>query len=147
MEQKARWAAKAAKYSEWAAKAQAQADALHASGEKYRGDVAFFTQPGRIVERDRHHARMQRAYELGQKAKRFREKAANLGRLANANAGDAAARHEAERQAVIAALQVGDFVDCVYGRCEVVKINRKSLRLQGRFGQVVIDAHLCKKVA
>ena len=147
-DQKTRWAAKAARYREWAVKAEDRAEQLYAPALARRGDVAFFTQPGRIVERERIHAKTERAYEESLKAKRLNERAANLERLATTNAGDAAVRHEAERQAVIGALSIGDRVDCIYGRCEVVKINRKSLRVLSRHGRPLnIDAHLCRKVA
>lgn len=147
-DQKSRWASKAAKYREWAGKAQARAVELYAPVEARRGDVAFFTQPGRIVERERMHARTQRAWEESQKARRMNEKAGNLERMATTNAGDALARHQAEDAAITAAVKAGDFVSCVYGnRCEVVKVNRKSLALRSQFGGTVrIDAHLCRKV-
>lgn len=146
-DQKTIWANQAARYTVAADKAQAAAEAIYAAHEKYRGDIAFFTQPGRIIERERFHARTERAFELSNRAKRLREKAANLTRLATTNAGDALARHKAADQAVISAVSVGDMVSCVYGNVTVVKINRKSLLVQGRFGAVKIDAHLCKKLA
>ena len=145
-DQKARWAAKAAKYREWADKAEAQAVALNADREYYRGDVAFWTQPGRLIARERMHAKSIRAYEMSQKAKKFCERATNLERMATTNSGDAAARYEAERVEIRSALKVGDFVDCAYGVCEVAKINTKTLKLKGRFGFVNHDMHLCRKV-
>jgi hypothetical protein len=145
-DQKSRWAAAARGYRGRADKARAQAEAIVAGHEKYRGDVAFWTQPGRIIERDRMHARSLKAYELGQKAKRLDEKAANLERLATTNAGDAAARHQAERDAVTATVRVGDLVDSVYGVREVVKVNRVTLGLSSPFGGLTIDKSLCRKV-
>ena len=145
--QKDRWASKAAKYTAWADSAEAAAQALHDRWAEQRKDIAFLTQPGRIVARERFHADTQRAFELTRKAEAFRAKASNLHRMAAADAGEALARHRAEDEAVIAAVSVGDTVDCVYGRLRVAKVNRKSLTLEGRFGPLRIDAHLCRKVA
>lgn len=145
--QKDRWASKAARLLVWADKAEAAAEALADRWAEQRKDIAFLTQPGRIIARERLHADMERAGLLTQKAKAFRAKAKNLSRMATTNAGDALARHRAEDQAVINAVLVGDIVDCVYGKLRVAKVNRKSLTLDGRFGQVRIDAHLCRKIA
>ena len=146
VDQKDKWAAKAAQYRAWADKAQSQAEAIVAGHEKYRGDVAFWTQPGRIVDRDRMHARSLKAYALGQKARKFNEKAANLERLASTNAGDAAAKHQAKRDQISATVKVGDFVESVYGVREVVKVNRVTLGLASPFGGLTIDKSLCTKV-
>ena len=145
--QKTRWASKAEQLLVWAEKAEAKAETLMSKWAEQRKDVAFLTQPGRIIARERFHADTQRAFELSQRAKAFRVKAANLSRMATTNAGDALARHKAEDQAVINSVSVGDIVDCVYGKLRVAKVNRKSLTLDGRFGQVRINAHLCRKVA
>mgnify|MGYP001581954400 CR=1 FL=1 len=135
--QKDRWAAKAAQYREWGDKAQAQAEALVVGHERYRGDVAFWTQPGRIPERDRMHARSLKAYELGQKAKKFHERAANLERLATTNAGDAARRLQAERDANPFA--VGAQARSIhYGPCVILKVNRNTYRIRTASGFEVL---------
>ncbi len=45
--------AKAAKLEGWAEAREAKAAAGFRVGEQYRGDTAFWTQPGRIIERER----------------------------------------------------------------------------------------------
>jgi len=145
--QKQRWANKAARLRVWADKADAAAQAINARWDAERKDIAFLTQPGRIIARKKFHADTQRAFELTKKAKAFRAKAENLDRMATTNAGDAAARHQAANEAMIGAVQVGDVVDSVYGKLPVTKVNRKTLVLQSRFGLVRIEAHLCRKVA
>lgn len=145
--QKDRWASKADRLVIWADKAEAAAEELNAKWAEQRKDIAFLTQPGRIIARERFYADMERVHALAQKAKAFRAKSANLTRLATTNAGDALARHRAEDQAVINAVSVGDIVESVYGKLRVAKVNRKSLTLEGRFGLVRIDAHLCRKIA
>lgn len=47
-DQKSKWADKAAKYRDWAKKAQLQAEMIVAGHEKYKGDIAFWTQPYHI---------------------------------------------------------------------------------------------------
>lgn len=69
---------KAARLREWAEKRETRAEAVFKQGERYRGDVAFNTQPGHIPERARLIAREQRAYESLQKAKDMKAKAASI---------------------------------------------------------------------
>lgn len=52
----------------WAATREEQAAAVFAANEHYRGDVAFYTQPGHIPERTRAIAREDRAFESLTKA-------------------------------------------------------------------------------
>ena len=52
----------------WADKRREKADALAATAAPYRGDTAFWTQPGRIPERSRLFAHMGKAAEHTEKA-------------------------------------------------------------------------------
>lgn len=60
--------AKAERLRGWADKRVATATAALATGDKYRGDIAFNTQPGHIPERARLIAREHRAFESLDKA-------------------------------------------------------------------------------
>jgi len=62
----------------WADGRRAKADALHRRAEPYRGDTAFWTQPGHIPERARILRGLERAYEHGQVAAHHDSKAAGL---------------------------------------------------------------------
>lgn len=75
-----RMEARARKRAEWAEKARAKADGLHARNLPFRGDWAFNTQPGHIPERARVIAREDRAHELTKKAKRHEGIAGELER-------------------------------------------------------------------
>ena len=59
---------KAERLREWSAKREASAAAVFQAHERYRGDVAFNTQPGRIIERERVIAREERAFASLRKA-------------------------------------------------------------------------------
>jgi hypothetical protein len=69
---------KAERLSEWADKRNAKADAGFSRGEEYRGDTAFWTQPGRIPERDRVFAAHERAMKDRQKADTMQERASGI---------------------------------------------------------------------
>ena len=63
---------------EWAAKREEHATAVFASHEVYRGDVAFYTQPGHIPERARVIAREDRAFESLRKADSMASRASGI---------------------------------------------------------------------
>ena len=71
--------AKAARLTEWAAKRAAKAEAGYRVGEEHRGDTAFWTQPGRIVARERVWAAHERAHADQQKARDMTSRAAGIG--------------------------------------------------------------------
>ena len=48
--------------------------------------------------------------------------------------------------AITSIIAVGDMVESVYGVRRVVKINTKSLRIEGALGAITIDKSLCRKV-
>lgn len=68
------------KREEWAAKAQGRAAAVFRDAEKYRGDIAFNTQPGHIPERARLIKREHRAFGDMQRAEHHSARAAGLER-------------------------------------------------------------------
>lgn len=73
-----RMEARAARREEWAAGRRDKAAGLHAQNERYRGDIAFNTQPGHIPERARVIARSERAFEHTNVAASHDQKAAGI---------------------------------------------------------------------
>lgn len=63
---------------EWAQGHEQKAESLHRSNDRYRGDVAFNTQPGHIPERARAIRRTEKAFEHSRTAKYHTGKAAGL---------------------------------------------------------------------
>ena len=150
--QKQKWADRAEQLDEWAVAAEQKAAAIYASRPAYARDPAFLTQPARSsrgVARARQilNRREEKAWELEAKAKAFRTKAAELRRMASTNAGDAERARIDRREHLTATLAVGDLVESIYGVRRVVKINAKTLRLEGALGPVTIDKALCRRVA
>lgn len=148
---KERWAAKADRLEGWADKADAAAKAILDNQPSYARDPAFLTQPARSSRgvaraRARLNDREARAWELQAKAKAHREKAAELRRMATTNAGDAEARRAVYRAAMDGVIEVGMYVDCIYGVRMVEKVNAKSLRLAGALGPITIDKALCRVI-
>lgn len=70
--------AKAERLREWAAKREANAEAVFKAGEPMRRDWAFITQPGHIPERARIIAREDRALQSLSKAGSMRSRADNI---------------------------------------------------------------------
>ena len=70
--------ARAARLRGWAEKREEKAGALIAANEPYRGDTAFWTQPGRIIERERASARSMRAWEHHEKAEGMEARASGI---------------------------------------------------------------------
>jgi predicted RNase H-like nuclease (RuvC/YqgF family) len=70
--------AKAARLREWAEKRQEKAQRGYSVGEHLRGDTAFWTQPGRIPQRDAIHRAHQRAYQDDQKGREMAARAAGI---------------------------------------------------------------------
>lgn len=152
MTQKQAWAERADRLDEWALAAEQKAAAIIASRPTHARDPAFLTQPARSsrgVARARQalNRREEKAWELQAKAKDYRARAAELRRMASATAGDAAKAKEAHRDGLTSILAVGDMVESIYGVRRVVKINTKSLRIEGGLGPITIDKVLCRKVA
>lgn len=145
---KFRWAARAEKLEGWARSADAKADAIDAAMPPHARDPAFMTQPGNIPQRlrDKLTARERRAWEFRERAKDHRAKAAELRRMAARNKGDAERARQTIRDAVSAAIEPWMYVDSIYGVRKVLKVNAKTLRLEGALGPLTIDKSLCKVV-
>lgn len=133
---------KAAKYLEWADLADKKAEATLQEFNSHPGadDWNFWTQPiqptsqGRAFANRREKLLNKRKYawELQDKAKRFREKAENLTEFANRNKGDAEAKREAKRQELDKIISVGSRIyNLIYSRSgTVIKVNTKTYRIQ-----------------
>ena len=152
MTMKEAWTARAERLDAWALAAEQKAEAIFASRPAHARDPAFLTQPARS-SRGVARARMalcrreEKAWEYQAKAKDYRARAAELRRMASAKAGDAAKAKDAHRDGLTSILAVGDMVESIYGVRRVVKINAKSLRIEGGLGPITIDKALCRKVA
>ena len=144
IDQKAKWATRAAAYEAKAAKLHAQTAELN-QRKSWETDIAFLTQPGRIPQRDAMHRRLERAYALANEAKALETKARNLRALAGRCAGDAEKAREVVRMACDVA--VGDMVSSVYGVRRVIKVNAKTILTEGSFGNIKICKSLITKVA
>lgn len=137
---------KAAKYEEWADKRREKASALMQRNEPYRGDIAFNTQPGHIPERARVIARTEKAWEHSSIANEFEQKAESLRHVQVA--GDAERRRQAKRDSVDAWVKPGIMVNTVvFGVCEVLKVNTKTVKVKGRFGNFNVEKSFLEKVA
>ncbi len=135
---------------------RARADEKEAASNRLHGtvnnDSAFWTQPaygnagGRAFarHRDRERSKLIKAGALAAEAKELRDHADAMERRGARMAGDA----DAERAAKVAALEfrVGQTVRSLYGERRIVKVNAKSLLLEGAFGPIRIEKHLAEPV-
>lgn len=152
--QKQRWLDGAARHNEWADAAERRAAAIRKHHSDRLGDHALWTQPayvgtpgGRslVAQRQRIRDALCRAHALDEKAAEHRTKAKNLRAMASRNAGDAERERSAQRSKLDRTLAVGDEVQTLFGVRREVKINAKSIRVEGV--SCAIAKHLCKKVA
>lgn len=133
---------KAARYEEWAGKRRAKAESVFKADSWAHGDTAFNTQPGRIPERDRMIARHERQFESLRKAESMEAKAESL-RQPVAVKGDAERRHEARREAMRQILKPGMMVNALSVEpVQVLKVNKKTATLKGKFGNYTMDLSL-----
>lgn len=129
---------KAERYESWAAKRREKAGKVLQHNERYTGDIAFNTQPGHIPLRARVIKQNDRAYESLTIANHMENKAESLRHVRVA--GDAAKRDQAQRDLVDTWIKPKMMVDtCHYGILKVLKVNQKTVTLQGRFGIVRHD--------
>jgi len=115
-------------------------------------DMIPFGQPilcGHHSQR-RHERDIERMQNLSTKACAAYQESQHLARVADrlkrpvAIKGDAEARHEAHRQKIRESVKVGDIIFThIYGDMEVLKINQKTLKLKGKFGNFNFDMSLC----
>lgn len=131
---------------------RARADAKEAESDRLRAGVnddhAFWTQPaygnrdGGAFSASRERARntLMRASALFFEAKELRERADAMEARGARMAGDA----DAEREAVIAStsITVGQTVRTLYGDRKVLKVNAKSVVVEGATGPLRIEKNL-----
>lgn len=134
-----------------AAAKQAESDRLHGTVNK---DGAFWTQPaygnaaGRAFSRsrDRERNKLAKAAEIAAEAKDLREKADSMERRGVVMAGDAAAKRAAKITATDVA--VGQLVDTTfYGVRKVIKVNAKSVSVEGAFGPLKVEKQFIRVAA
>jgi len=137
-----------AELREQAAKKEAQANRLRGN---VNDDPAFWTQPaygnaaGRSFARNRERERSKiiKAGQIAEEAKKLRDMAEAMEARGAVMAGDA----EAERQAKIAStdVAVGQIVDTTfYGRRKVLKVNQKTVLVEGAFGPLKVEKHFIR---
>lgn len=137
---------KAAKYQEWADKRIKKASAVFDHNRRYTSDYAFNTQPGHIPLRARIIAQNDRAYESLEKARGMERKAESLSAPV-AVKGDAEKRDIAKRAFVDTWIKPEMMVDtCHYGVLKVLKVNKKTVTLEGRFGKLTHDKIFIRQV-
>lgn len=135
-----------------------RAESKEAEASRIRGtvnnDYAFWTQPaygnaaGRAFarQRERERNRVIKAGEVAAEAKALRDKADAMKKRGAIMAGDA----EVERQEKISATEVavGEVVDTTfYGLRKVLKVNAKTVLVEGSFGPLKVEKNYIKKAA
>lgn len=133
---------------------RARANAKEAESNRLHGavnqDGAFWTQPaygnaaGKAFarHRDRERNKLIKAGALAAEANELRERANAIEARGARMAGDA----DAERNAKIAAsdFRVGQTVRTLYGDRRIIKVNAKSLLIEGAFGPIRVEKHLAE---
>lgn len=135
-----------------------RADAKQALADRLEGaiirDSAFWTQPaygnaaGRSFarSRDRERAKIVKAFSIAAEAKALRDQANSMERRGVVMAGDADAARAAKIEAV--SVQVGQMVDTThYGVRKVLKVNAKSVCVEGAFGPLKINKEFVRAQA
>lgn len=116
-------------------------------------DGAFWTQPaygnaaGRSfsARRDRERSRLLKAGELTSAANDLRARADSMERRGAVMAGDASAQREAKTRDTL--FTVGQTVRSIYGDRKVVKVNAKTILIEGALGPIRLEKHLAEVVA
>jgi hypothetical protein len=144
-QRQARVDARVAKLRQQAAAKEAESNRLHGTVNQ---DSAFWTQPaygnaaGRAFSRHRDAERNKliKAGKIAAEAKELRDRADAMEARGARMAGDAAV----EREEAIAAsdFAVGQMVNTLYGTRKVVKVNAKSILIEGSFGPLKVEKHL-----
>lgn len=134
--QKEIWATRADNHESRARILDKSADAIDA--EMNSIDSIYFVDRGTSKQKDRLRARWSKAHEMREKAKVYRDKAANLRQMSERNEGDAARKRQ-ERLAGHPEIEVGSLVKVWGGWHRVVKVNAKSVRIEGFSDPVAKD--------
>lgn len=134
------------------------ADDKQAAADRLQGtinrDHAFWTQPaysnagGRAFarSRDKERSKVIKAGEIAGEARAIRDKASAMEARGVVVVGDAAAARDAKVQALI--VQVGQAVDTThYGIRKVLKVNAKTVNVEGAFGPLKINKEFIRVIA
>ena len=135
---------------------RATAEYLRAKADRIDGsickDFAYWSQPshntsaGRRLSarKERDRTRMDKAMRLRQTADEYERRANELEANGPRVAGAAAAKRE---QAIAeCVVRVGDSVSSIYGVRKVIKVNAKTVLIEGAFGPVKIEKHLIRVI-
>lgn len=134
-----------------AATKQATADRIFAASNQ---DHAFWAQPacgnaaGRAFarHRDRERNRLAKAASLAAEATELRERADALAARGAVVAGDAKSAREA--QIAVCDVSVGDMVDTAhFGLRRVLKVNTKTVLVEGSFGPLKVEKQYVRRAA
>ena len=141
---------KARQYIIWAEKAEQKAKDIYDRWFSVYKDFDW-TQPilrGHHSQKahekvyERRNTVHEKVRDLNAKAKRFREKSANLTAFANTHKGDAERRREKIREELDKVVKVGDTIITMYGDKVVLKVNKKSYTVQGSNTTFTVQKHL-----
>lgn len=122
------------------------ADDKQAGFNKFRGDIAFATQPGHIPFRRRLIDRYDKGMELRNEADQALERAESIRNSVRVK-GDAERRRQEIRAYITQKVKVGDKVNWMYSKeLEVVRINKKTFTLKGDFGNFTADKSFCSLI-
>jgi uncharacterized Zn finger protein (UPF0148 family) len=125
---------RAERLEQWAASRRQKARLAEAPADRMRGDIAFWTQPGRIPYRDRVMSGIQRAAEHAQMARAHEDKAQRVRRGVRV-AGDAERAREERRERARAWVRAGSRVESpLWGRGTVERVNRKTVTVRWERG-------------
>lgn len=119
---------------EWAEGREHKEEQLLSANEPFRGDTAFFTQPGDIPERRRFFQRSEKAYEHGLMADHHRTAAAGLERALDrsiySDDENALASLEERIKANEAKREQMKLVNKLYRRGDAVRLEKLGLNLE-----------------
>lgn len=144
--------AKAAKLRARADRLERQAETLCADYNHYSQDLAWITQPALPnsrfgKRRNKIRERYNRGLQLYQEVDRIREFAKHLELDPTTVLADAAARRQAQADAIDKLVTVGCTVHSHgYGNFTVIKINRETYTVRHKYGTMRIAKHLIDSV-
>lgn len=135
---------------------RAAAEYLRAKAARIDGtickDFAYWSQPSHNTSAGRRlSARKEKDRRLMDKAMKLRQEAEDYERRAHeleTNGPRVAGAAAAKREKAIAecSVNVGDSVSSIYGVRKVIKVNAKTVLIEGAFGPVKIEKHLIRVV-
>jgi len=137
---------KAERLNNKASRLERMANEKQAGFDKYRGDIAFLTQPGHIPFRRKLIDRYDKGIELRNEAEKAKERAESISNSIRVK-GDAERKHQAKRDFMTTNVKIGDKVNWMHTKeLEVLKINKKTFTLKGDFGKFTADKCLCSLI-